>query len=131
MSGGHHFVSYSPHDALDFVLQLANALETESSPLQVWLDRRNLKPGSWDIQITEAIRTCDSLLFVMTYDSVHHNSLCKEEWTLALRYKKPIIPLKLHPDAELPFRLGNRQYIDFTGEFQEGLVKLRFYLEWL
>jgi tetratricopeptide (TPR) repeat protein len=131
MSGGHHFVSYSPHDATDFVLQLTDALETGSPPLQLWLDRRNLRPGNWDIQVTEAIRTCDTLLFVMTYDSVHHNSVCKEEWTLALRYKKPIIPLKLHPEAELPFRLGSRQYIDFTGEFHAALAKLRLYLEWL
>ncbi|GAC1565650.1 MAG: hypothetical protein NVS3B14_04080 [Ktedonobacteraceae bacterium] len=131
MSGGHHFVSYSPHEALDFVTQLTDALETGSPPSPVWLDKRNLRQGIRDIQITEAIRTCDSLLFVMTHDSIQDNSICKEEWTLALRYKKPIVPLRLHPDTELPFRLGNRQSIDFTGEFQEGLGKLRLYLQWL
>ncbi len=131
MSEGHHFISYSPHEALDFVLQLTEALETGSTPSRAWLDKRDLRPGDWDTQITEAIRTCTSLLFVMTHDSVQDNSVCKEEWALALRYKKPIIPLKLHPDTELPFRLGQRQYIDFTGEFQEGMAKLRLYLEWL
>src|SRR5713226_6086311 len=99
MPGKHHFVSYSPHEALDFVLQLTDALETGSPPQRVWLDKRNLRPGNWDMQITEAIRTCESLLFIMTHDSVQDNSVCKEEWTLALRYKKPIIPLKLHPDS--------------------------------
>ncbi len=131
MSEGHHFISHSPHDLLDFVLQLIKALETGEPPLSFWLDKRDLKPGNWDTQITEAICTCGSLLFVMTQDSVHHNSMCKEEWTLALRYKKPIIPLKLHPDTELPFRLGSRQYIDFTGEFHTALAKLKHYLEWL
>jgi tetratricopeptide (TPR) repeat protein len=131
MSEGYHFVSYSPHEALDFVLQLTDALEAGSTPLRLWLDKRDLRPGNWDTQITEAIRTCDSFLFVMTYDSVQDNSVCKEEWTLALRYKKPVIPLKLHPDTQLPFRLGSRQYIDFTSELQEGLAKLRLYLEWL
>src|SRR6266480_2184270 len=104
MSEGHHFISYSPHEALDFVLLLTEALETGSPPSSIWLDKRDLRPGNWDTQITEAIRTCDSFLFVITPDSIQDNSVCKEEWALALRYKKPIIPLKLHPNTELPFR---------------------------
>ncbi len=75
MPGKHHFVSYSPHEALDFVLQLTDALETGSPPQRVWLDKRNLRPGNWDMQITEAIRTCESLLFIMTHDSVQDNSV--------------------------------------------------------
>ena len=46
-------------------------------------------------------------------------------------YKKPIIPLKLHPDAEMPFSLSNRQYIDFTGAFDSALMRLRQHLQWL
>src|ERR1700730_13710769 len=107
MSAGHHFVSYSPHEALDFVLRLTDSLESGSPPSLAWLDRRNLRPGNRNIQITEAIRASDSLLFVMTQDSIQNNSTCKEDWTLALRYKKPIIPLKLHPGTELPPSLGS------------------------
>ncbi len=101
MPGKHHFVSYSPHEALDFVLQLTDALETGSPPQRVWLDKRNLRPGNWDMQITEAIRTCESLLFIMTHDSVQDNSVCKEEWTLALRYKKPYWNSRLLNSDEL------------------------------
>ena len=50
-----------------------------------------------------AIRTCDSLIFIMTPDTVEDQSVCKNEWTWALKYKKPIVPVKWHPDAGLRF----------------------------
>lgn len=129
---GHHFISYSTVDGADFALQLADALTAGPPELPAWLDRRELQPGEdWDEQLVEAIRICDSLLFVMTVDSVEDESVCKQEWTRALRYKKPIIPLKLHADAEMPFRLGSRQYIDFSGDFEVGLAKLRKRLQQL
>jgi tetratricopeptide (TPR) repeat protein len=55
----------------------------------------------------------------------------KEEWSRALQYKKPIVPLRVHRDADPPFRLSNRQYIDFSGDVPVGLDLLRSHLEWL
>lgn len=128
----HYFISYSSADAADFALTLADALAAGPPPFPVWLDRRQLRPGAdWDTQIAEAIRDCDALLFVMTLDSVEDASVCKQEWTRALRYKKPIVPLRLHPDAELPFRLGSRQFVDFAGAFEPALARLRQHLGWL
>ena len=122
----HHFVSYSSADAFDFALQLCDALIAGPPSIQVWLDKRELVAGTdWDEQIVEAIRDCESVIFVMTSDSVAANSVCKQEWTRALKYKKPVIPVLLHSDAEMPFRLEPRQYIDFTGEFDQALARLR------
>src|SRR5262245_32649265 len=88
-----------------------DALQAGLPPIPVWLDKRDLIPGEdWDSQVAQAIRTCDSLLFVMTRDSVGPQSGCKLEWTRALKYKKPVVPLLLHRDAEQPFGLGNRQH---------------------
>ena len=67
----------------------------------------------------------------MTRDSVEPQSGCKLEWTRALKYKKPVVPLLLHRDAEQPFGLGNRQHIDFSGDFPPALARLRDYLHTL
>lgn len=132
-----HFISYSSADGEEFALRLRNELEAGHPSLPVWLDKRDIQPGQdWDEEIAEALKTCSSFLFVMTRDSVEDESECKREWTYALRYKKPIIPIKLHADAEMPFRLAPRQHIDFThaleseDEFNAALARLRKHLEW-
>ena len=128
----HQFISYSSVDAEDFAIRLYDALKAGPPSIPVWLDKRDIKPGQdWDKQIAEAIRTCDSLIFIMTHDSVGDRSVCKLEWTRALTYKKPIIPVFLHADADIPFRLANRQYINFTDDFDIALAQLRNHLKWL
>jgi tetratricopeptide (TPR) repeat protein len=57
---GHHFISYSSVDGLEFALKLADALEAGPPPIATWLDKRKLGPGKWPQQIVEAIETCDS-----------------------------------------------------------------------
>ncbi len=129
---GRHFISYSGVDAADFALRLVAELAAGRPAWDLWLDKRELKPGlDWDEQIGAAIKACDSLLFVMSRDSVVPSSVCKREWTLALKYHKPVIPLRLHLDAELPFRLEPRQYIDFAADPGDGLARLRSHLAWL
>jgi hypothetical protein len=128
----HFFVSYSAVDAGNFALRLADELGARPPPIPAWVDKRRIRPGEdWDEQIVDAIRTCKGLLFVMSLDSVADTSVCKNEWVRALRYKKPIIPLLLHEDAELPFQLGSRQYIDFTGAFEFGIAGLRQHFSWM
>src|SRR5438067_12967989 len=98
---GHHFISYSSVDGQDFAFRLHDTLRDGTPPVPVWLDKRDLKPGrEWDVQLKEAIRGCASLVFVMTIDSVEDLSECKKEWTTAHRCKKPVIPIRLHRDAE-------------------------------
>jgi tetratricopeptide (TPR) repeat protein len=128
----HFFISYSTVDSEGFALKLADELAAGPPPISVWLDKRRLRPGEdWDEQIADAIRTCRGLLFIMSMDSVADTSVCKTEWVRALKYKKPIIPLQLREDAELPFRLGSRQYIDFTGSFEPAIARLRQHFAWM
>jgi hypothetical protein len=126
------FISHSSVDGEDFALKLADEIAAGPPPVPVWLDARELRPGEdWDEQIVEAIRTCKGMLFLMSADSVRPDSVCKNEWVRALTYKKPVIPLLLTPDAELPFRLGSREYISFSGSFSSALARLRKHLAWM
>ena len=117
-----YFICYSRRDGEDIVLTLADQLAAGPPSIPVWLDRRNLQPGiDWDEQIVAALWV-PSVFHVMTRDSVSPNSECKREWTRGLKYNKPIIPLLFHKEAEMPFRLEPRQYIDFTHGFDAGLA---------
>jgi hypothetical protein len=127
---GHYFLSYSRIDGANFATQLADRLVAGPPPYSVWLDVRDEQPGlDWDEQITDAIQTCQGLLFAMTEDSVQSHSASKSEWVWALKYKKPVIPLRVDAGAELPFRLSSREYIDFSRGFDVGLARLRTYLD--
>jgi TIR domain len=127
-----YFISYSRIDGEDFALKLSDQLDAGPPRIRVWLDQRRLQPGiDWDEQLVEALGACEGFLYVMTKDSVSPNSECKKEWTRALRYKKPIIPLLAHRSAELPYRLEPRQYIDFCDSFDAGIARVREHVRWL
>src|SRR4051794_25921583 len=111
--GGHFFISYSRVDGKEFALEFADELVGGPEGFRVWLDQRDLRRSrqDWDDQLTEAIQTCAALLFVMTKDSVRVGSGCKDEWVWALKYKKPVMPVRVDADADLPFQLGSRQFV--------------------
>lgn len=129
---GRLFISYSRVDGGEFALRLADELLAGPPSYAAWLDVRELQPGQqdWDRQLLEAIRTCTGLLFVMCEDSVRDESGCKPEWVAGLKYKRPVIPVRLHSGAELPFRLSSRQFVDFSDSFDTGLARLRNHLSW-
>jgi len=128
---GRYFISYSRADGTEIAQQLADRLVAGPPSYPVWLDR-DIPPGQeWDEQIRDAIQDCAGLLFLMTNDAVRDKSHCKPEWTWALKYKKPVIPLRVEAGAELPFQLSSRQYIDFSDDFEAGLARLRVFLGWI
>ncbi len=127
----HHFVSYSAVDGFEFAQRLCAALAAATPPETTWLDKERLRVGyRWDGQLVDAIRECETVLFVMTRDSVDDRSVCTQEWSRGLKYKKPILPLLVHRDAEMPFRLDGRQHVNFTGDFDKGVAKLVADLAW-
>ncbi len=131
MMPSHHFISYSAADGADFAQRLADALEAGPPSYSAWIFQRKLIGGlDWHTQLAEAVQNCETFLFLLTRDSVTDSSTCKNEWTHALAYKKPIIPLRVQRDAVLPFRINTRQFIDFSGSFDSALAQLRQRLQW-
>lgn len=127
-----HFISYSTVESEEFARRLGAALKQGSPSIDVWIDKQRLRPGEdWDSQVVVAIAECETFMFLMTADSVSDNSVCKREWIRALKYKKPIIPLRLEPDVDLPFQLDGRQWIDMSGDLDEAVSALRGHLVWL
>ncbi len=127
-----HFICYSTADGERFALKLYEELLKGEPSIQGWIGKHNVSPGkSPDEQRREAIRTCQSLLFVATKDSVRSSSESQNEWTKALRYKKPVVPIILHAEATLPWKLGARRCIDFSGDFDQARTSLTSHLSWL
>jgi len=125
------FICYSSQDGGDIALKLADQLAAGPPSIPVWLDQRKIQPGIDHYQqVLQALRDCQGVLYIMTSDSVNPNCPCMSEWIRALKYKKPIIPLVIQPDAELPFRLEPREPILFAESFDAGLARLREHVRW-
>ncbi len=133
MSTKCHFLSYSrADDGQAIAARLVEALRAASPPIPIWWDQ-DLRPvrTDYDDQVFEAIRQCETFLFVMSADSVTSASECKREWSYALSCKKPILPLSFSNAVEAPPRLLDRQRISFAESFDQGLMKLRRHFAWL
>src|SRR4051812_48568350 len=109
-SSGHHFISYSGVDGREHALWLAQGLADGDPPFDTWLDKERLVAGfNWTDQIVDALRRADSVLFVMTIDSVDRHSVCNAELSRALSYKKMVIPLRFQKVPEVPLLLEQRE----------------------
>jgi tetratricopeptide (TPR) repeat protein len=117
----HFFISYSRTDGSEFAAQLAEGLGQGNPPFPVWMDKEGI---TRDI-IDEAIKTCKGLLFVMTDDSVRPSSYSEQEWSAALKYKRPIIPIRLHREVMQPPDLSQLPSVDFTVSCDAALTQLR------
>lgn len=124
----HIFISYSRSDSSKFAIKLYNFLSRHG--FHPWLDKRNIHPGFiWSEETDIAIRTCWLLVFIATPESVRSRT-CTAEWSRALTFKKPIVPL-IYKETLLPLLLEQREYISLLESAEKGMAELLKYLKFL
>ena len=115
------FISYS-HADTEFANRLRESLE--QGGYSVWIDDTDIEPGElWDDEIVNGLKESDVFLVILSPASAASINV-KNEIGYALEKNKKLIPI-LYKKCELPFRLRDYQYIDFTTlPYEKGLQKV-------
>lgn len=107
---GHVFISYSHHDAGDYVHRLAAHLTAAGIP--VWFDQEIITGTRWATVIRDRIDTSAAVIVVMTPHGERSEWVGREIDQAQLR-QRPVLPLLL--DGERYFALATEQYEKVAG----------------
>src|SRR5262245_15240427 len=131
------FISYSRKDSAEFVDDLVVGLEDRGfAPI---LDRHDIKPGEpWEARLGGLIEESDTVVFVVSPEAVK-SERCVWEVDKTLALSKRLLPViyRKPPDAEIPSKLSERQFVRFdTGTgvmrpLRELAEALRVDLDWI
>jgi len=114
------FMSYSRRE-VPFVNNLVDDLEDLG--FNVWLDYRSLIPGTpWAEQIDKGIAESDVILLVVSKSSMG-SKYVEMEWQQVIKLDKRVI-LLIFEAVDLPTELECFEWVDFRGNYKEGLVEL-------
>lgn len=114
------FFSYNRKDS-EIALKLADDLT--ASGLNVWIDQRNITPGTrWDDEIEHSLAVSGTQLVILSPTSVESQNVL-DEVSYAIDSGKRIIPILIE-QCHIPLRLSRFQYIDFTIGYEKGLKNL-------
>ncbi len=128
------FISYSRVDT-DFVRRISTELTNKYG--EVWVDQQSMMPASsWRQEIIDAITAADTLIFILSPNSLA-SQVSAQEVALALELKKRIIPIvisdfdvkQIPPESSLRALteinwIFMRPQDNFTVGFQQLLVAL-------
>ncbi len=114
------FLSYARADS-EFCLKLAQDLQ--QAGVRMWMDQLDIRPGMrWDDEIQIAIKQADTMLVVLSPDSIESKNV-RDEVNFALDRDDTIVPVLLR-SCEIPFRLLRIQHIDFTSDYDAAFERL-------
>ncbi len=106
------FISYAHADEVR-VRQIVDILRAAGH--EPWFDEWLLPGQDWQDALTDAIDSCEALLYALSRESIR-SEYCQWEFGTAVEMGKPIIPVLLEEEATLPGLLSRYQYADFTRE---------------
>lgn len=112
------FLSYARKDGFEAATRLR--FELERADFQIWRDREDMRGGQdWRQQLQDAIYKVDVVLVLLTPAAVQ-SPYVTEEWKLALRLGKVVIPLLIR-DCTIPRKLSRLHYHNLSGETEYTL----------
>lgn len=114
------YISHSTKDDA-FVDKLSASLY--EAGLYPWVDHHHIPAGArWDAVLEHAINASDSLVLVISPDSVR-STVVESEWTFMGELGRKIYPVLLRSDT-VPFRLRVLQYTDFREDYDTAITRL-------
>jgi len=103
------------HASKDFKLADEIRSRLESIGVECWIAPRDIPPGSsYGEQITNAIKECVAVVFVLT-EQANASKAVANELEMAFRHERLIIPIRvtaIEPSNSLAFFLNNVQWVD-------------------
>jgi TIR domain len=115
------FISYARREDSAFALKLAKELRRAGA--NIWLDTLDIAPGQpWDPSVEQALSECPRLLVIVTPASLSSENVMGET-LYALIAGKMVIPV-LYQECKIASRMRRLQCVDFTGDYQRGLLEL-------
>lgn len=78
-----------------------------------WFDERLQAGHNWKQQLRETLERSDALVYCMTPEAVA-SEWCQWELARAVEFGKPIIPVLLQAETQLPKSLQALHYVDFS-----------------
>ncbi len=102
------FVSYARVDK-PYCIQIVDTLEAHDS----WFDQRLYAGQNWWQEILRRLDWCEGFIYLLSPDSVA-SEYCRKEFELAQSLGRPIFPILIHKDLNLPPSLAEVHYVDFS-----------------
>lgn len=119
MSINQLFISYSRADK-EYIKHLVDDLRNYG--FSVWFDDHIQVGSHWDKTLEREIKNADALVWVQSKTSVASDNVENElDW--AQRQGKKIVPIRIEA-CETGMRWSRQQFIDFTGDYEQGLKRL-------
>ena len=105
------FISYARIDR-SFCILFVDKL----GAYEIWLDKRLYAGVHWWKEILRRIEWSNIFIYLLSPESVN-SKYCRQELKIALRLKKPVIPILIQPGVIIPPELDEMHYIDMTEGF--------------
>ena len=112
------FISYARIDK-PYCVQLVNTLDVH----QVWYDQRLYAGQQWWKEILRRLDWSEGFIYLLSPESVR-SEYCLKELQIALQLQRPIIPVLIHADTQIPEMISDLQYVDISKGLTINNIKI-------